>query len=101
MGAIRFPLRSTIPILQGISEMPQSMKAFLRDGFAVLNKVYPQHSDVLIKTAVEAVQSPYQVDESDFAQQLGIPTDHAGQLLSAITFITVLMSGRAENAEEL
>ena len=101
MGSFRFPVPSSIALVESFGDMPQSMRTYLKTGFLVLSRVSEDKFPVLANIAVRAAQAPYRVEIDEAAKQLGINTDDMGSLLPAISFLTTFVSSRSEGPDQL
>lgn len=101
MGSFSFPVSSSIALAESFSDMPQSMKAFLKTGFLVLSRITQDKFSALAAIALQAAQSRYRVEVEDAAKQLGINADDMGTLLPALSFLTAFVSNRTEKPEQL
>jgi hypothetical protein len=101
MGAFRIPVTASIAVHEAFADMPPSLKAYVKEGFVVLSRIPASHIPTLANLAVEAVQTPYKTDVEELAKRFELSEDEAGTLLSAISFLTVFVSGRKDKTEDV
>lgn len=101
MGSFRFPVPSSIAISEAFKDIPPSLKAYMKDGFTVLSKLPADQLTMVSSIALDAVRTPFKVDIDDLAKHLAISKDEAGALLSAVSLLTVFVSGRKDKPEDL
>jgi acetylglutamate kinase len=73
----------------------------MKDGFTVLSKLPADQLTMVSSIALDAVRTPFKVDIDDLAKHLAISKDEAGALLSAVSLLTVFVSGRKDKPEDL
>jgi hypothetical protein len=101
MGGFRLATPSSLGIGEAFADMPSSMKSYMKDGLDVLSRIPRTDIPKVAASAIEAVQSPYQANPEQLAKSLGLEVGEAGKLLSAASFLTVLVSGRSDSSEEV
>jgi len=101
MGSFRFPVPSAIGITEAFGDLPQSLRAYMREGFATLAQLDSSRRNALVPIAIEAVNTPYRIDETEVAKQLDMSPEQAGPVISATSFLTALLSGRKDRPEEV
>lgn len=101
MAHIHIPLGGTVPIKEILSQMPQSAKAIVQNGFSVVARLpEPAHS-VLLQSVLESAGQRGTANEKHLAKTLNISVDEATSAVAALGLLSALTSTGDQTPENV
>jgi hypothetical protein len=86
---------------EAFAEMPEGVKSFLREGFAVFSRLPEKSFTDVLAVVLDSIQSGSGVGENELASRLGLGREDARVLLASMTLLSTIIATREETAEQL
>jgi len=101
MAHIHIPLGGRIPIKEILSELPQSAKAVVRNGFSVVAKLPESAHSALLESVLKSAGHRGTTGEEQLAKTLNISVDDATGAVAALGLFSALTSTGNETPENV
>jgi hypothetical protein len=101
MAHIHIPLGGRIPIKEVLSEMPDSARAIVRNGFSVVAKLPESADPVLLQSVLESAGQRGTTNEEQLAKALNISVHEATGAVAALGLFSALTSTGDEDPENV
>jgi hypothetical protein len=101
MAHIHIPLGSRIPIREILSDMPQTAKAMVRNGFSVVANLPESAHSVFFQSVLKSAGQRGTTNEEQLAKSLAISVEDATGAVAAMGLFSALTSTGDENPENV
>jgi len=98
MGGFRISIPGTGNPEGYLSDIPPVVRAFLKEGFSVLQRLYPTSRQKVLEVIEETVKSGFELEGKDIRPRLNISETESRQLLAALNFLGLYIASSTSEA---